>query len=386
MKLKQSPDDFVVEELTDVVPSTGEFALYRLDKTGCNTNDALRWVSKAWRIPWRQFSYGGLKDRHARTTQYVTIQSGPSQDFKQPDVAMTYLGQVPGPFTSDHICANRFNITIRALTIPQLESAQQALAEIAADGLPNYFDDQRFGSVGQSGDFVARQLVLGDFEAGLKLALTAPYEHDRSPAKKEKAIMRRHWGDWAACSAKLSRGPARDVVHFLVQRPTNFRGAITRLGPELRRLYMAAYQSHLWNRLLANWLCQYFPADQLLQVSLQLGVVPMPKKLNDVQHETLQRTMLPLPSARLKLAEDDPLAPVLESVMAQEGLELRQLQIKGIREMFFSKGDRTAYCQPAAIQNEMRMDERHPGKQKLQLGFELQRGSYATLVVKRLLI
>ena len=42
MKLKQQPDDFFVEELTDVQPGeAGEFALYRLDKRGWTTPDAV---------------------------------------------------------------------------------------------------------------------------------------------------------------------------------------------------------------------------------------------------------------------------------------------------------------------------------------------------------
>ena len=41
MKLKQDPDDFQVEELTDVRPGPeGPFAFYRLDKRGWSTPDA----------------------------------------------------------------------------------------------------------------------------------------------------------------------------------------------------------------------------------------------------------------------------------------------------------------------------------------------------------
>src|SRR5438270_211844 len=47
MKLKQSPDDFVVEERTDVAPGAdGAFALYRLDKVGWTTPDAVAAVRR----------------------------------------------------------------------------------------------------------------------------------------------------------------------------------------------------------------------------------------------------------------------------------------------------------------------------------------------------
>src|SRR5262245_36216680 len=94
MKIKQSPDDFQVDEVTAVVPSSGPFALYHLKKTGWTTHDALNTVRRAWQIRVHRLSFGGLKDRHARTTQHLTIEDGPKKDLAQNGIALTYLGQV----------------------------------------------------------------------------------------------------------------------------------------------------------------------------------------------------------------------------------------------------------------------------------------------------
>jgi hypothetical protein len=49
MKVKQRPEDFFVEELTDVAPADrGDFALYRLDKRGWSTPDAMAAVRRRW--------------------------------------------------------------------------------------------------------------------------------------------------------------------------------------------------------------------------------------------------------------------------------------------------------------------------------------------------
>ena len=93
---------------------------------------------------------------------------------------------------------------------------------------------------------------------------------------------------------------------------------------------------------------------------------------------------LPLPSARLKMDAADPRLALVQEVLAEEGLELRQMQIKGIRELFFSKGEGTALCVPAALEHEAGSDELHAGRVKLTLAFELPRGCYATLIVKRI--
>ena len=66
-------------------------------------------------------------------------------------------------------------------------------------------------------------------------------------------------------------------MDYLVHHPEDFAGALARLRPELRGLYLSAYQSHLWNRMLARWLEQHCPPEQLIAVRLQLGDVPMPR-------------------------------------------------------------------------------------------------------------
>jgi tRNA pseudouridine13 synthase len=238
MKIKQSPDDFIVEELTNVVPSEGPFALYRLEKSGWTTNDAIMAVRRRWRIDARRLSYGGLKDRHAHTFQHLTIFRGPRRDFSQDVISLAYLGQVREPFSSTSICANRFGITVRNLTPAQVEVARHALEETKRDGIANYFDDQRFGSVSAGQDFVARQLVLGDFETALKLALAEPYEHDRAAARREKETLHQYWGDWKACKQALPRGHARSLVDYLVSHPADFRGAFARMRQDLASLYL----------------------------------------------------------------------------------------------------------------------------------------------------
>jgi tRNA pseudouridine13 synthase len=108
------------------------------------------------------------------------------------------------------------------------------------------------------------------------------------------------------------------------------------------------------------------------------------QKLDEGQRRVLADLCLPLPSARLKLAPHEPLGALVHSILAEEGLELKQLQVKGLRGLFFAKGERRALCRPAHLESALAADERHHGLQKLQLAFELPRGSYATLLVKRL--
>lgn len=382
MHIKQKPDDFRVEELTGCKSgSSGDYSLYRLEKQGWTTIDAMAIIRKRWKIESRRVSVGGLKDRHAHTIQYFTIYRGPQRKLTHTNLQVTYLGQVSDAYQSQHIDGNRFAVTIRSMTADQIGAALRSLEEVRAVGVPNYYDDQRFGSVAVDGAFFAYQLLIGEYEAALHMALTAPYAFERASQKKEKAILRQYWGDWRLCRQKL---PRHRIVTYLFANPTDFIGALECLSSDLRTLFLSAYQSHLWNRMLAAWLHDHAEAKDLTTIALRLGEYPMPHRVKAALAEELRTLALPLHSARMQLADDDPRKPYFDRILTEEEVTQEQFKLKGFRSLFFSKGERLAWCFPHDLEARDARDEEHAGKKKLTLRFELPRGSYATLVVKRI--
>src|SRR5262249_54489433 len=176
----------------------------------------------------------------------------------------------------------------------------------------------------------------------------------------------------------------RSRADYLTHHPGDYKGALQRLRPELRGLYLSAFQSFLWNRMLARWLREHCRPEQLVNVRLRLGDVPFHRGLDESQRTALAELLLPLPSPKVTLPSDDPRLALLDSVLSEEGLTREQLKLKGFREMFFSRGDRAALCQPVGLTFEAAADELNAGRQKLTLAFELPRGCYATLIVKRI--
>lgn len=95
MKLRRQPEDFQVTELTAVQPAAGPFALYRLTKTSLGTPEAIQAVCTRWNVHRKRISYGGLKDRHAVTSQYLTIHNGPRQSLQQKSLHVQYPARWP---------------------------------------------------------------------------------------------------------------------------------------------------------------------------------------------------------------------------------------------------------------------------------------------------
>ena len=74
---------------------------------------------------------------------------------------------------------------MRNLTAEPAERIVALRDTLARDGVPNYFDDQRFGSLGASGEFIAKPWCLGDYERALWLALAEHNPHDRPGDRAE---------------------------------------------------------------------------------------------------------------------------------------------------------------------------------------------------------
>jgi tRNA pseudouridine13 synthase len=384
MKLKSLPEDFEVEELSDFPLDGGPFAVYLLTKRSLGTPEAITAISSRWNFPRRVIGYGGLKDKHAVTRQWVTIHRGPRRDFREESLSLTYQGQANRPFGPQDITANRFQIVMRNLTDEAAQKVIAARHSLAEFGVPNFYDDQRFGSLGESGEFIGRPWCLGDYERALWLAIAEPNSHDRPNDRDEKEIIRRLWGDWVACKATLRKSSSRSIITYLVDHPERFRDAFALLRQDLRSLWLAAYQSDLWNRCLAARLGQSIPASRTFPVQLATSQVSFFTELTESESTDLQGLALPLPSARLHL-DPGPLLDLYETILAEQGLALRELRVKYPRDSFFSKGERTAIVRPTEFKiGRQDADELNEGRHRLTLEFVLPRGSYATIVIKRL--
>ena len=118
-------------------------------------------------------------------------------------------------------------------------------------------------------------------------------------------------------------------------------------------------------------------------VELKLGLVPVPVRVPADKRAEWEALSLPLPSARMRPQPGEAWAELAAEVLKDEGLALPELKVKGLQKPFFSKGDRPGCVRPAGLAHAAAADELHAGRLKLELRFELPRGSYATMLVKR---
>ncbi len=152
---------------------------------------------------------------------------------------------------------------------------------------------------------------------------------------------------------------------------------------ELRTLYFSAFQSHLWNLVLARLMERSSRPEQRVAIPLKAGTFPFPRHLDTAQAQAFAETIIPLPSSRTP-APAGALGETMEQVLEPFGLRWSELKVKHQKDVFFSKGSRAAMVFPGNLESSAAADDLHPRRRALRLSFELGKGSYATILAKRI--
>lgn len=388
MKVKASPGDFRVEEVSTVVISDrpGPYAVYRLEKTSWDTFALLDLLARRLGVHRRDIAVAGLKDRHGATSQLVTVRGlrGRPPAVRDASFSAVPAGWTGAPLTARTIAANRFTLVLRDMDAAEARRCLGNLAAVGRDGLPNYYDEQRFGSARHGGGFMGKELFLGRREKALRLFFTASKHDDRRTREMKRCVLE-HWGRWSEC-LPLARGEYARVLERLAASPRAFRQGVLALDRRFLVFVLNAYQSFLFNELLAGLVAREAARRGLVTRELRynVGAFVFPVDLDDASRAALAARTLPVPGHDTVV--DDPEArEVLDAVLAREGIGLADLRARQLPKVSAHGVERAAWVIPGEVAaGEPARDERYPGKLRLDLSFTLPRGSYATILVRRL--
>ena len=146
--LRTAPQDFLVEELPAYLPSgEGDHLYVQFQKEGHTTAHVLRELGLQLGVRDRDIGVAGLKDRHAVTTQWISLPAKYEArlgQFALSGVQILQTSRHSNKLGLGHLQGNRFTVRVRSAA-GQAERAAELAAELARLGVPNYFGPQRFG-------------------------------------------------------------------------------------------------------------------------------------------------------------------------------------------------------------------------------------------------
>ena len=253
--IKRYDEDFFVEEIP-LYPACGEgtHTYFMIEKRGLTTLAAIRLIARALGRSPRDIGYAGLKDAHGVTRQMLSIEHmNPSriESLELSRIRVLSVTRHGNKIKLGHLAGNRFTIKIRQTVESPLSRTGPILEVLATRGLPNYFGPQRFGVRGNNA-IIGRAVLHSDYDEAIALVVGRPGPMDHGDVRKARELF--DAGDPEASAAAWAHAfpeQAR-ICRALVRSGGDTRKAWRAVQHTLRKLYVSAVQSDLFNRVLAR--------------------------------------------------------------------------------------------------------------------------------------
>jgi tRNA pseudouridine13 synthase len=378
-RIKVKPEDFVVEEIPLYAPGgVGQHVYACLEKRGLSTPQAVSAVARALGVPAGAIGYAGLKDARAITRQVISIdgvQPAQVEALNLPGIQILWVNRHRNKLKTGHLAGNRFTLRVRDVSRDVLPAAEAVLDELRRRGVPNYFGEQRFGGRGNSHRLGAA-LLRGDALAFLSEYLGRPQPGERADAQAARAAF--DAGDYTCALAQWppSLRDERRVLAALARHGSPDQ-VLRALDKKLRSLFLSAYQSHLFNRLLAQRiqaLDRLQPGDVAFIHASGAAFVVQDAALEQPRADRFEISPSgPLFGPKCLLAEGLP-GQQERAALEESGLALAEFRLPGLK----FKGARRPFRIPlAGVQVEW--------DDGLIISFRLPPGSYATEVLREVM-
>jgi len=365
-KIKGNQNDFVVKEVLsektiNSFNNTEGHAVYLLKKSGLDTNHALSDIEKRYGLVLKSL---GLKDANAQTEQYVYTYKKlkPLAKIEGQKFSLQLIGFTSKPISKKQMLGNIFEIKISDLSesLPSFSEDEKIL---------NFFGYQRFGSRRPITHLVGKSIVKGEYAKALDYILSFSSKYD---SKKNNEI-RKLISERKSESEIIDLVPhSMDIERNILKQLSNDKdpkNAIRAIPLTMRRFYIQAYQSFLFNKTLSH----AYEYEEELFVPMDDDVCfDKNAEIGKFQNESTQKLAIPLIGhSYYKKSRFD---YYIKKVLEDELLTPKDFFIKDFQEISIDGGFRNSSIKYENFKIEQNL-----------IKFQLQRGSYATIVLREIL-
>jgi tRNA pseudouridine13 synthase len=363
--IRNTPEDFAVSEVlskkTLASLSDSGYAVYRLKKSGIDTNHALELV---FRKTGARLKALGLKDAHAVTTQYVcSMAHGKAiPNYSDSKITLERIGFAKKPLSAKDMTGNNFVIRV--------DGANESIASFAEqDTILNFYGYQRFGSKRPVTHLIGKAIIQKRFADASSLLLSFTSEYD----SQENTELRQLMSDPQNYSKALKLIPPQMDLEKIVLDELILHGdpqrALHKLPLGIRRLYVEAYQSYLFNLTLTG---AYQYGEELF--APQTGDVCFDKNAKLGKYEMDDSQTLAIPTVGFSYFKKTRFDYHISKILEQEQVKPSDFYLKEMQESSSEGGFRSAaiQCNDFVVKSNV-------------VSFSLQRGSFATMVLREII-
>lgn len=375
--VKKETEDFIVSEILDggldaskqwakdpLLTEPARYTLWILKKQDRETIPTIAVLAKILGMRSLKAKICGIKDRRALTYQYVALPltraTSPAR-LTLNGAEARQIGHID-KLDSSKLLMNRFEIIIRDTKANSdlLEDFRQAAQEL---GTPNYFGHQRFGLLRPVTHLVGMKIVKGDLRGAVETFLTLTTDFEPEPVK----VARRELEESGDYSRALNYFPAsltyeRRILKHLSKKPEDYLGALRRLPLRIRRLFVDAYSSYLFNKALSASLKDGLRLDEpavgdlLVRLDRFQRPIGRPLQVTNGNLEEVHRraskgeaaVIIPSPGY-LSWMPGGPRGEALKNILDSEGVQPRNFKLRNMPEASTSGTLRPIMLRPLSL-------------------------------------
>ncbi len=415
-KIRCLPEDFIVEEIlvdgsrasvhpeeVSLPPIRRRYLVCVLIKRRWDTMLAIKMIARQMGISSDDIHIAGLKDTRALTAQHVSI--GGVSPERISKVSIKGITIRPISFSDEHISSkillgNHFNILIRSI-VHDPSTLKERIDEIrcelsALGGVPNYFGHQRFGTVRPLTHIIGQYILKGDLEDAALSFLSTPSFQEHPESMEARRLL----SSTQDYKSALKYFPGRLVyerlmLNHLGRYPKDFLGAFKKLPPRLRKLFVQAYQSYLFNRFLSERMRRRLHLDEaeIGDYVIALDEMGLPtnnflnaeennlSRLNKAISQGRMGVAIPLIGFRQGPSKGDQ-GEIERKILEEEGISPEDFLIKAMPEASAPGGLRKILASILDLHVEEETDPSGLSNLNVRLKFTLHKSSYATVLLR----
>ncbi len=365
-KIKQNNKDFEVSEVIsekalDTISEETGFAIYNLRKNGIDTNHALRDVEKRFGLVLRAL---GLKDSHAITEQFVQAKTI-SRSLEKIDgkkYSLKRIGFSKKPIAKQDMLGNKFKIKIS-------DSTKDISQFNEHDKILNFFGYQRFGSKRPITHLVGKAIIQKDYQKAIDFLLNYSSKYDSEENNQYRKLIAERKSELEIIDQLPRSMDIETAVLRSLAKSNDQKTAIREIPLQMRRFYVQAYQSYIFNKTLSM---AFEYEEELFHPKESDVCYDRTSQLGKFQNEPDQRLTVPLVGhSYFKKTRFD---YYIQKILETEEVSPSEFLIKDFQEISVEGGFRNSSIQCDNFQTSNDIIE-----------FQLSRGSYATIVIREIL-
>ncbi|MCJ2513356.1 MAG: tRNA pseudouridine(13) synthase TruD [Candidatus Thermoplasmatota archaeon] len=293
-KLRTIPQDFIVDEISKypIEKKDGNYAIAEVSAINWETNHLIKELSNKLHISRKRISFAGTKDKRSKSKRLMSffrISKDDLNGFNLKDVEIKYLFQTDKPVRIGTLIGNKFDINIRGIKNINTEIIENIYSYIKENGgFPNFYGIQRFGAIRPITHIVGKYIVNGDFEKAVMTYVGNPMKGEDELSYRLRSELEENLD----FSSALKSYPnylsfEKSMLNKLVVDPNDYVGALNELPRNLLTMFIYAYQSYLFNKIISKRLSKNIPLNRAV-----IGDIIYPLKKNEIEIREIPVTKL----------------------------------------------------------------------------------------------